>query len=210
MGTARGKDSFAGLPARWRSVLRWLLLGAVSGTLATVSIFAAQWLDADFLETSIDLGNWSVLLASMKLSISPLTISPGLLFGAIAGFALRQRGLATGWRYPAYIAAATVAYFVTVQLTVNVLIDAVDDLFAVGALAGLFGAGALAAATAALIPAMRQWAPCLLMTAAGAILGTLLVIPIASGLPEFFAWLLLFGPWQAGFAAAMATAFDDR
>lgn len=198
---------FDGLSARRRLILRWATLGALSGVCATLSVFMFEWIGL-FREKTIDLGSLHPVLDSVEISISPLSLGPGLMFGLIAGFALRRRGLAVGWRYPAYAAAATLSYFATVQLTLDYLVEAVDNLPVAGMIAGLFGAGLLAAASAALIPAFRRVRPCLSMIAVGTVLGALLVIAVPGG--DFFDWLALFAPWQAGYAAAMATAFDNR
>lgn len=194
-----------GISARQRLILRWAGLGALSGLGATLSFHAFEWIGL-FREKTIDLGSMHLLLKAVEVTISPLSLGPGLVFGLIVGYALRRRGLAGGWRYPAYAAAATLSYFAAVQLTLGYLVDAVDNLFVDGMIAGLFGAGLLTALSAALMPVFRRVRPCVAMIVAGTVLGALLVTPIAGG--EFFGWLALFAPWQAGFAAAMATAFD--
>lgn len=204
--TSPGLESNRGrLSARQRLILGWMAIGALSGLCATLSVFVFEWAGL-FREKTIDLGSMHLLLKAVEVTISPLSLGPGLVFGLIAGFALRRRGLADGWRYPGYIAAATLSYFAAVQVTLGYLVDAVDNLFVAGMIAGLLGAGLLTVASAALIPVFRRARPCLIMIAAGTVLGALLVTPIAGG--EFFSWLALFLPWQAGYAAAMATAFD--
>ncbi|MDH5559145.1 MAG: hypothetical protein OEZ03_17495, partial [Alphaproteobacteria bacterium] len=142
---------------------------------------------------------------SLGLFFSPLSIAPGLIFGVILGYALRRRGMAPGGRYTAYILAAALSYFVTVQITVNIiLVELLDNAVLIGVAAGAIGAALLAGATAALIPNFRHGLPALAMILAGAILGALLFFAISS--EHFIGWLLLFAPWQAGYAAAMATA----
>jgi hypothetical protein len=183
-------------PVDTSRVARWALLGAVSGLAATLSIFVPQWIGI-YGEVKFDLG-------PVGLFFSPLSLGPGLVFGLIVGYALRRAGLAGGWRYPSYIAGATISYFAAVQLSVNFLIDAIDNVVAVGIIAGLFGAALLTAMSAALIPAFRRRPPIIATIAAGGILGALLYIPIEQD--HFFYWLALYAPWQAGYAAAMATA----
>lgn len=186
---------------RWRRVARWAALGALSGTLATLAIFIPQWLGFyKALEGSLRAGGFA-------LSLSPLSVAPGLVFGLVLGYALRREGLTPGGRYAAYIAAAGLSYFITVQLTLGILIDMLDDVILVGVAAGALGAALLAAATAALIPDFRQSRPMIAMVLAGAILGAALFVAISS--ESIFGWLVLFAPWQAGYAAAMATALQD-
>ena len=181
-----------------RTFGQWAALGALSGTLATLVIFIPQWLKFyDALEGNIHAGR-------MVISFSPLSIAPGLIFGVILGYALRRRGMAPGGRYAAYILAAALSYFVTVQMTINILLEMLDNAVLVGIAAGAIGAALLAGATAALIPNFRHGLPALAMILAGAILGALLFFAISS--EHFIGWLLLFAPWQAGYAAAMATA----
>lgn len=186
---------------RWRVIAQWAALGALSGTLATLAIFIPQWLGVyDFLEFEFS-------GAGLELNVSPLSVAPGLVFGLLVGHALRRRGLAPGGRYPAYIASAGLSYFLTVQIAMTALFDLMDDILAIGAVAGAIGAALLGAATAAMMPQFRNSTPLGSMVLAGAILGLFLWWPIAAGDEQFFGWLLLFAPWQAGHAAAMATAF---
>ncbi len=181
-----------------RMIARWALLGAMSGLCATLSIFVPQWIGF-YGEAKFDLG-------PVGLFVSPMSLGPGLVFGLIVGYALRRAGLAGGRVYPAYIAASTIAYFAAVQISVNVLIDAFDSAIAVGIFAGLFGAALLTAMSAALMPAFRRRRPIIATIAAGGILGVLLIVPIEQ--EQFLYWLALYAPWQAGYAAAMATALS--
>jgi len=186
---------------QWRTTVQWALLGALSGGIATVAIFIPQWLGINnSLESSFNVGGFDI-------SLSPMSLVPGLVFGLIVGNALRREGLAPGGRYAIYIAAAGLSYFLAVQLTFNVLIDLLDNIILIGVAAGTFGAALLAAATAALIPDFRRRKPLIAMVLAGAILGAALYFAVAGN--HFFGWLLLFAPWQAGYAAAMATALED-
>ncbi len=108
------------------------------------------------------------------------------------------------WRYPLFAVASTLSYFVAVQLALNFLTDALEDIISVGIAAGLCGGGLLAVASAALMPGFRRWRVCALMVVAGGVLGATLYFAIT--FDHFFTWLALFAPWQAGYAAAMATA----
>lgn len=183
-----------------RIVGQWALLGASSGAVATLIIFIPHWLGFDNLEWSLDAGGFG-------LSISPLTVVPGLAFGVIVGQALRREGLVPGERYAIYIVAAGLSYFFTVQFTLNVLVNQLDNIVLVGVIAGAFGATLLALASATLIENFRRPRPLIAMILSGAVLGAALFFAI--GGDHFFGWFLLFAPWQAGYAAAMATALDD-
>jgi len=181
--------------------MHWSLLGALSGAIATVAIFIPLWLGINkSLELSFNAGGFDILF-------SPMSLVPGLVFGLIVGNALRREGLASGWGYAIYIAAAGLSYFLAVQLTLNVLVDLLENIILVGVAAGAFGAALLTAATAALIPDFRRPMPLIAMILAGAVLGAALYLAIAGN--HFLGWLLLFAPWQAGYAAAMATALED-
>ncbi len=189
----------ASRPARLRLIAHWGWLGAVSGLAATLTIHLPRWLgfydDIEFEFRVLD---------AFDVAISPLSLGPGLVFGLIVGFALRRAGQAEGWRYPLFAVASTLCYFVAVQLAFNVLVEVLGDIISVGIVAGLCGGGLLAAATAAMMPAFRRWRVCALMVAAGGVLGGSLFF--AFTFENFFGWLALFATWQAGYAAAMASA----
>lgn len=186
---------------QWQTIWHWGLLGALSGAIATVAIFVPLWLGINkSLELSLNVGGFDILL-------SPMSLVPGLVFGLIVGHALRREGLALGGRYVIYIAAAGLSYFLAVQLTLIVLVDLLENIVLVGVAAGAFGATLLAAATAALIPDFRRRKPLIAMILSGAALGATLYLAIAGN--HFLGWLLMFAPWQAGYAAAMATALKD-
>ena len=70
---------------------------------------------------------------------------------------------------------------------------------------GLVGAACLTAAAVRLFPFARRAGPAAAMVVAGGLLGVLLEAPIRSG-SGFADWLVLFAAWQAGYAAAFATA----
>lgn len=183
---------------RWRKIAQWATLGALSGTLATLAFFIPRWLNFyDALEGELS-------IASFEISFSPLSLAPGLVFGLILGYVLRREGLVSGGRYAAYIVTAGLSYFVAVQMALNILIAILDNIILVGIAAGAIGATLLAAATAALIPDYRHSRPMIAMILSGTALGATLFFAISS--EHFFGWLLLFAPWQAGYAAAMATA----
>lgn len=187
---------------RWRKIAQWAALGALSGTLATLATLIPDWLNVEnALQRDIRVGGIEFLL-------SPFTLVPGLAFGLILGQSLRHEGLFSGWRHAAYIAASGLSYFVVVHISINFLLDSLDNIILTGIVAGAIGATLLAAATAALIPDFRRRRPMIAMILAGTILGATLVFIVM--LPPFLGRLLLFASWQAGYAAAMATAPGDR
>jgi hypothetical protein len=179
----------------------WTAMGAGSGTVATFAILVPEWVGA-YPEEHLNLG-------PVSLDLSPLSIAPGLVFGLIAGLALAQRGMLGGWRYPAYIVASTASYSLAYHLSIQVLAAALSNILMVGIIAGTAGAAMLMALSAWMMRDFRQRRVFLATVGAGAALGALLAVPIA-GESSFFAWLALFGPWQAGYAGAMTTAFRER
>ncbi len=170
--------------------LRFALAGAVSGAIAAGLLMAlpVRW--------KIEIGDFLVF--------SSLSIVAGLVFGIVFGALLRVRGLAETRTALLYAAASTVSYFVAVNLAFH-LVDAVEEVWQLGLIAGLVGAGCLTALAAWLLPFARRIGPCALMLTAGCLLGALLEFPVrADG--DFWDWLLFYGAWQAGYAAAFATA----
>ncbi len=185
----------------WKRLAVWTAMGAGSGVAATLTIFIPEW-NSMHLEEHLNLG-------LITLDLSPLSIGPGLVFGVVAGLALRRKGMLGGWRYPAYIAASTASYGVAYHLSVTVLVSALSNIFLVGIIAGAVGAAMLTALSAWIMPDFRHRRVFLATIGAGAGLGALLAAPVAAE-SHFIAWLALYGPWQAGYAGAMTTAFRDR
>ena len=182
-----------------RIVLRGALVGAVSGVVAAVVMFMPEALGLQ--------PDASVTIAGAELVFSPLTLGPGLTFGLILGGALRGRGIVS-WRYSAFVAATMFSYFAAVHLAIDVLVNVLDNIVLVGMAAGAIGATLLALPAAGLLPDLRRPAPLAAMIAAGTLLGATLYFPIAW--ENFFGWLFLYVPWQAGFTAAMASGFTGR
>jgi hypothetical protein len=167
------------------------LLGAVSGAIATGILIALP-------------ENWRIEISGF-LILSPLSIVAGLVFGILVGGLLGILGLASNGIAVLYAAASTVSYFVAVNLAL-ILIDPLESIWLTGVIAGLVGAACLTAAAALLLPVARRGRPCALMVAVGALLGALLVVPLQSDSESLVLWFALFVPWQAGYAAAFATA----
>ena len=173
-----------------RYPLRFALLGALSGALTAVALMPRpqRW--------KVEI--WDVLV------VSPLSIAAGLVFGIIFGAVLRYLGLATPRAAVLYALAATLSYFLAVNLALH-LVDRLEAIWQVGLIAGLVGAACLTALAAWLLPFARRIGPCALMLAAGCGLGALLEIPLRGdgGFAELF---VFYGVWQAGYAAAFASA----
>jgi hypothetical protein len=174
--------------------LRFALAGAVSGAITTGLLIAIPV-------------RWKIEVADF-LVFSSLSIVAGLVFGIVIGALLRIHRLAETRTALLYAAAATVSYFVAVNLAFH-LIDFVEEVWQLGMIAGLAGAGCLTALAAWLLPFARRIGPCVLMLAAGCLLGALLESPVR-GDGGFWDWLLFYGAWQAAYAAAFATALPRR
>ncbi len=183
----------AGLTLKRPDLLCFALAGAVSGAITTGLLMALPegW--------KIEIGDFLVF--------SSLSIVAGLVFGIVLGALLKVRGLAETRAALLYAAASTAAYFVAVNLAFQ-LVDAVEEVWHLGLIAGLVGAGCLTALAAWLLPFARRIGPCALMLTAGCLLGALLEIPVRSD-GGFWDWLLFYGVWQAGYAAAFATALPQ-
>jgi hypothetical protein len=175
--------------------VRFALLGGISGAIAT----ALLYVDPD----------WSVQ-AFPWLTLAPINLIPGVVFGLIVGLALLRRSLAGPGRYGAYVAASTVSYFAAVTLAMEVRADIMDSNLLIGMAAGLFGSASLTGLSALMFPFVRKLWPCLLMLGAGCLLGGLLALPM-EGEDSFLNWLVFYAAWQAGYAAGLATALPrDR
>ena len=187
---------------RWPLTARWAVLGALSGTIATLAIFIPLWLNFnDALEANLTAFGFG-------FAVSPLSVAPGLVFGLVLGYALKRRDLALDGLYAVYVLASGLSYFVTVQLTINIIMALLDSPVLIGMAAGAVGAALLTGATAVMIPEYRRRRPAIMMILAGAALGAALFFAVES--ERFLNWFLLFAPWQAGYAAAMATAVEKR
>ena len=170
--------------------LHFALLGALSGAITTALLMM--------------LPEFWKLESGDLLFVSPLSIVAGLVFGVIFGTFLRYLGLASAWIAVLYAAASTVSYYVAVNLAIR-LHEFIETAALLGAIVGFIGATCLTAGAALLLPFARRVGPFALMLTAGGVLGTLFDAP-ARGDGGFLNWLVLFVPWQAGYAAAFATA----
>ncbi len=165
-------------------------LGAVTGSLATVTLFT--------------------LPPSMKMSpfpwleLSPLSLAPGLVFGIAFGVLLAWRGVVSPGRALGYAVASVLSFLTAVTVAVE-LGGGFGAVWQIGAVTGLLGSALLTGAAALAMPAARRLRPAMLMLAAGALLGMLLEIPLTQD-GGFWGFILFFATWQAGYAAAFATA----
>jgi len=173
-----------------RTVAGFAGLGAVSGAIATGLLIVLP-------------DHWQFESADLFI-LSPLSIVAGLVFGVIFGTFLRYLGLASSRVAVLYAAASTVSYFLAVNLALH-LVDIIEAVWLLGAIVGFAGAACLTAAAAQLFPFARRLGPAVLTLVAGGLLGTLLEAPMRSG-SGILDWLALVAPWQAGYAAAFATA----
>ncbi len=164
---------------------RFALLGAVSGSVATTLIQVLP-------ETSLKLFEW--------LKLSPFSLLPGLVFGLIIGLALYRGGHAGPRAFAAYVAASTVSYLAAFNLAFGIY-DHPDPMWLTGMIAGLFGSACLTGLAAWMFPFVRKFRPIALMLVAGCVLGALLF-----RFGGFWGMLLFYAAWQAGYAAAFATA----
>ncbi len=170
------------------AVGRFALLGAVSGLLAATLMQVLP-------ETRLQPFEW--------LALSPGSVVPGLVFGLIIGLALYRGGHAGPRAFAAYVAASTVSYLAAFNLVFEIF-GYVGSLWPTGMIAGLLGSAWLTSLAAWMFPFVRKFRPIALMLAAGCILGALL------GISGGFWWMLVFfAAWQAGYAAAFATALPE-
>ncbi len=173
-----------------RTTIAFAALGAFSGAITTglLMVLPENW--------KIDIGEF--------LSISPLSMVAGLVFGVVFGAVMNYFGLASARTAVLFAAASALSYLVAVNLAFH-LVNTIEAAWLLGILAGVAGAAGLTAAVARLFPFARRTGPAALMLAAGGLLGALLEAPMRSG-SGFVEWLALFATWQAGYAAAFATS----
>jgi hypothetical protein len=183
--------------AKFRNVLTLALLGAVSGGLSAAII------DALPDDLGPNLMGW--------LMLSPGSLAPGVMFGLIVGLAPQLRELAGLGVLAVYLAASTLSYLAAYTLAVNT-VEFWNSFWITGVVAGLFGGACLTAAAAVLFPFARQARPIGLMLLAACLLGAVLEVPldVITRKSEFWRWVVFFAAWQAGYAAAFATALPER
>lgn len=185
-----------GLNLNRRHLIRFALLGAISGAFAVALLYVLPAPDHD----EIELFGW--------LKLSSISLVPGLSFGAIFGLVLHLRGVASGTSSVGYAVASTVSYLAAYTFAVE-WGSGFMALWQIGMAAGLIGSACLSTFAAWMFPCARRRGPFVLMLVAGCLLGLLLEFPIQDG-GTIWHWAILFVPWQAGYAAAFATALPGR
>ena len=184
-----------------RNAVRFGIIGLGSGITA--------WLVISFVWEQVIGVDGHAVVAGWDLSFGHLTIVPGFVFGNAAGLALVLLGLAGLGRALAYIAAATVSNFIATNFAAN-MVEAIDSAALLGMAAGLIGAACLTLLSLLVLPFTWQVRPCLLMVAAGTLLGALLHVAIEDHSSWGRGFLVLYAVWQAGYGAALGTALPRR
>ncbi len=170
------------------AVGRFALFGAVSGSVATTLIQVLP-------ETRLKPFEW--------LELSAFSLLPGLVFGLFIGWALYRGGHAGPRAFAAYVAASTVSYPAAFNFAVAIT-GSTSEMWWTGMIAGLLGGTCLTGLAAWMFAFARKFRPISLMLVAGCILGALL--GIGGG---FWGMLVFYAAWQAGYAAAFATALPE-
>src|SRR5262249_42751399 len=145
------------------------------------------------------------LFGLYDLTFDDFSLVPGLVFGVVIGLALHRRRLTSLLQIGIYALAATASNFAAYNLATHLAdFGGMLRLTWIRLLAGLLGPACLTVLSLPMFPFIRHWRPCLLMLLAGLLLGGLLSIALRMG--SFpFGLLALYGPWQAGYAAALGT-----
>ena len=183
-----------------RPILRHLskvfaALGVLSGLIAVLAVHLGQ----DSL----------VATPFSWLEVSPASLAPGIVFGAIFGLVLARKRLASSVQAGAYWLASTLSYFLAFTLARSVFFAALDEnVMLTGIFAGAAGSFALACSTAGLfVFARRAWAIGI-MVGAGTLLGALLPLAIFN---EHIAYTAaFFALWQGGFALAFSSCVPEE
>lgn len=179
----------------------WLgLLGLLSGLLVW-GVISIVWEPYIGLDRQFELG-W-------VMSLTHVTLVPGLLFGMAVGLFLSRRGLARPWQIFGYIASSTASNFIAANVAVN-MVDMVENSAMLGMLAGFVGAGCLTVLSLLLLPTLRRAVPCFAMIAAGTLLRSLLHVALEDDSAFGVGFLVLYAFWQAGYAAALGAALPPR
>lgn len=191
-----------------RQVMTLGIFGLISGCLvwALMYLLALAGLD-NLINYLLPL----VLFGSQYgVGFNDFSLIPGLVFGVVIGLALHHRRLASVSQIGIYTSAATASNFAAFNLATNLNGGTgILDLTWIGMIAGLLGAACLTVLSLPIFPFSRHWRPCLLMVLAGLLLGGLLGVALLKEIDPF-GLLILYGPWQAGYAAALGAAVPRR
>ncbi len=181
---------------RLRDVIQFALFGVISGAITTV------------LYLSIPRG-FKISFGYVG-ALSPGTVLPGLIFGIVVGGLLKYRGLVNTRTAVLYALGSTAANFVAIHLATN-NIFIISEPWQIGMTYGFLGGAFLTAATMVILPFVWRIGPIALMFVSGGPLGALWEIPYrldSGGWLDSSNWSIFFivAVWQAGYAAAFATA----
>jgi len=179
---ARGSEIVRG----GRQARMFAALGSLSGCIVWILLYLHH-LMVENPSREIDL---PLIGPGHKLRFDDFSMLPGFVFGVVIGLALHRRRLVSAVQVTAYVAAAIVANFVATNLAYGIVVDADSklDVTWIGMIAGFAGAACLTLLSLPIFPFCRQWRVGLADE-----IGTL-------------GFLILYGVWQAGYAAALATA----
>lgn len=181
------------MTAKSPSLAVFAVLGALSGAIATLSLF--------------ELSNWMRIEVLSWLELSPGSLAPGLIFGVIIGAALLWHGVVRPGQGLAYAFLSAVSYLAAETLAIQ-LTNIIERIWLIGMIAGLLGSACLTFSSAVFLNYKRRTRSYAAMLAVGCLLGGLLELPVLAdnGLWE---WMLFFVLWQSGYAMAMAMALAD-
>lgn len=210
-------DILDGLSPRARGALRWAMIGALSGVLASLLLnlvghlfFYIQYQPA----FPIDLG-------PLKFSLRPRQFMPGLAFGLVMGAALFHTSQLSRERFWVYVLGCTLSFFAgTLIGRIPNLYGLVESRFLAIPLGGLAKVSLLMAVSAALMPAFRRPLAFIPTIAVGGGLSAILIAPQIF-FPQIFDpirsmeiyvnWRMASSViWHAGIGATLVMVFSGR
>lgn len=215
--TGKPFDIFDGLSPRARGVLRWAMIGALSGALASLLPYLVGHL-LSFIPYRTAL---AIDLGLLKFSPHPRQFMPGLAFGLVMGAALFHAGLLSRERYWVYVLGCALSFFAgTLIGRIPNLYGLVESRLLAIPLGGLAKASLLMAVSAALIPAFRRPLAFIPTIAVGGGLSAILIAPQLF-FPQIFDpirsmeiyvnWRMASSViWHAGIGATLAMVFSGR
>ncbi len=175
---------------RLQDLVQFAAFGVISGAITTVLYFT---IPSGF---KISFGYVGAL--------SPGTVAPGLVFGIVFGGLLKYRGLVKTRTAALYALGSTLSNFVAIHLAINNNFF-ISEPWQLGMTYGFAGSALLTAATVVILPFVWRIWPIALMFVSGGPLGVIWEIPYRLGGGEWGTFFIV-AVWQAGYAAAFATA----
>ncbi|MDH5558016.1 MAG: hypothetical protein OEZ03_11730, partial [Alphaproteobacteria bacterium] len=208
-----------GMSRRTWLILRWAMIGALSGALASLLLFlvgpALSYLPVrQFLRLYIDFGPF-------KFWLDPGQFMSGLAFGLVTGSAFLHANLLSRKQLAVYVLGCILSFFAggVIGLIPN-MSGLVESRYLAAPLGGLAKAGLLMMVSGTLMPAFRRPRTIVLTIIVGGGLAAILIVPNLFFPDPFFFLknreigsllrLAISTVWHAGIAAAMATVFDGR